>query len=98
MDFDTVKKLFEEKRKTVVSEIDLEKVEVIDELFQNPQIFFHLDYHTSLAILKFIGIPEDEVKAAFFDLISFKNWAKGQEKPYILVDPEWFPNIKKPDE
>lgn len=73
---DKLRKLLLEKEKSVVSEEEKNKVNLLKKLFLDDNIFFKLDISTAYGILRFLGISDEEIDAIYYNLISYENYEK----------------------
>ncbi len=80
--------LLEEKRKKIVSLEDQQKIVVIEGLIKDPNWAFKLNAKTVMGILKYLDVPNDQIKSYYSKLISFENFANNYTKEYTLIDPE----------
>ncbi len=87
MTLEKLKELLNEKKKNTLSDLDKEKVSLIERLFEDDQIFFHLEYTTAIGILRYLGIPEEKLKSVHMELISYDNF-KTDNDTYSLVEPD----------
>lgn len=53
--------------------VEQDKIEVLESLFEDDAIFFQLDLETAVSILNFLGVPENEIVDAYYSLISPAN-------------------------
>ncbi len=67
---DYIRKLLEEKEKTITTDLDKEKIENLKFILKEDDAFFKLDLETSLGILSYLGIKEDKLKELYFELVS----------------------------
>lgn len=72
----SIKELIEEKKKIVVEQSDIEKIEVIEELLIEEASFFDLDLETFCGILDFLGVPEEQMNDYYNSILSFENFKK----------------------
>ena len=80
--------LIEKKRTNITTDEDKKKLELIEKICKNEKCFFEMKAATSIAILKFLGIPENEVLDYYFKLISIEEFKKQMPKAYNLNDEE----------
>ena len=69
-DVNDLKKLLLEKEQKVVESMDIEKVQALKDLFDNPTCFFDIDMEVATEILSFLEVPEQEVIDTYFNLVS----------------------------
>ncbi len=72
---DDVRILYREKA-AVATEEDAEKIENLAFILEWDDIFFRLDFETTLGILDFLGVPEDSLIDANCNLTSIENYNK----------------------
>ena len=68
-EIDHLKELLKEKRKTTTDASDLAKIAELEQIFNNDQCFFSIRYDVALAILRFVGIKEEELMETYQKLI-----------------------------
>lgn len=65
------------------TEDDIEKLENLRILLNSDDIFFSLDSDTALGILSYLGIEDENLKKAYFDLISLEEFKKNNSNYYF---------------
>lgn len=63
---------------------DLKKINNIITFLQDDMCFFKTDIYTSIPILLYLGVGEDEVKDVYFELMSIDNYKKGPDIRTII--------------
>ena len=81
---DDVRKLFESKKNSFL-ESDKERVELLEDLLKNDNLFFDIDASTAIGILSFLGIKDEELEECYFNLIKPTNFLE-TDKPYIIMN------------
>lgn len=71
-----LKELLKIKETQINTDLDKKKIDNIKFLLEQENIFFRLDTPTTLGILEFLGIEEDEIKNYYLSLISIENLKK----------------------
>ena len=69
-------KLLLSKEKEVQSKEDKEKVSTLKCLLKQEDIFFKLEAATAIGILEFLGVPKNEIRDYYLNLISVDNFGK----------------------
>lgn len=77
-----LKKLLEEKKKNFDIN-DIERINNLDYLLKNENLFFDLDLETSLGIFEFLGVPQSQMIDLYFELIKPENIKK--EDNFITI-------------
>lgn len=80
-----LKELLEKKRNTVVSDIEKEKISVIEKILNEEGSFFNMSPVTAFGILNFLGVPKDEIYDFYKELVSFDEFSK-LPKQYVVID------------
>lgn len=80
---DNLKELLKQKEQEVNTSDDIEKINVIKELFTDDAIFFKLNIDTAYGILYFLGISKDKLEETYMSLISPEEYMK-TSKPYFM--------------
>ena len=78
-----VKELLEQKMKKVSSLDDKHKMEVIEKIIQEDDWEYKIGIQTVSGILRFLEVPEKEIKRYHLDLLSKKRF---KAKVYTLID------------
>ena len=76
-------KLLKEKELNSTSPEDIEKINVIKNLFADEAIFFKIDIDTAYGILAFLGIPEDKISDTYMSLITPEEYMR-TSRPYLM--------------
>lgn len=80
---DKLRALLEEKKKSTDLS-DIEKVAVLEPLLSDEACFFKIDSNTAVGIFKYLGIPDDQIRQKYFELISPTSYKKAFPKERIL--------------
>ena len=62
---------------------DMEKINIIKDLFKEADIFFKLDIDTAYGILYFLGVPKEEIESTYMSLTSPEEYMKNVN-PYFM--------------
>lgn len=67
-----------------LSELDIKKINNLDYLLKDEQLFFKVDFNTAIGILNFLGITGDKAFEYYYELISPKNF-KTNDNTYVTI-------------
>lgn len=70
------------KKEKVKENIEIEKIEALENLFIHPTCFFDLKMEVAVDILSFLEVPEQDIPDLYFKLISLKMF---QEIPTVRI-------------
>lgn len=85
-DFKYLYDLIDEKKKNILTELDQEKINQIEDLLKIKGIFFKLNLDTVVGILDFLGVPRDSIKELYGRLTSPEAFIKISTKEYDVVE------------
>lgn len=80
---DYLRELLNKKELIATSNEDIEKINVIKDLFNDDAIFFKMDIDTAFGILEFLDVPKEEIKKTYLSLISPTEYMNNA-KPYFM--------------
>lgn len=78
------------KEQEELSVLETEKVEIINEVLDNPDMFFELEMDTVLGMLNFLNYSEEESMNIYMSLISPVNYKKNIPKIYDIKDSSMY--------
>ncbi len=85
---DYVQELILKKEKEIMNNEELEKLNLIKEITKNEDCFFNLDLETSIGILEFLGVSEEEMLDFYTKLTSPYEFEKRVPKERVFIDEE----------
>lgn len=83
-----IKELMKIKKEKLKDSSDIEKYELIEELFKDNQWFLKIDIKNTISILEFLGVGEDEIEDLYYDLISMDNYNSVVPKERGILNEE----------
>lgn len=85
---DKVQELILKKEMNIKTREELEKLDLIKEITKNEDCFFNLDLETSIGILEFLGISENEMLNFYMELTSPQEFEKRVPKERVFIDED----------
>ncbi len=76
MNLEDIRNLVIKKEKSVTTDEEQKKINLIKEFLKDDKCFFNIPIETAIAILYFLGIKEENIKEVYFNLISYENFSK----------------------
>lgn len=88
MNLSDLKKLLLDKEKNIsyTSVNEMEKINLIKNLFNNENCFFDIDMKLAIDILYFLGIEKDSLLKVYYELVSPKNYKKDETVEIINLN------------
>lgn len=74
------------KKQEQLSLLETEKIEIISEVLDNPEMFFQLEMDTVLGMLNFLSYGEEEAMRIYMSLISPVNYKENIPQIYDIKD------------
>lgn len=81
-----LKGYIDNKRQKLLTEEDVQKMQLIDELLFDEECFFKLDMETAIGILEFLEVPEEKMIGLYQTLISPEAYLEKGVKQRIILD------------
>lgn len=82
-----LKYYFDNKGKNLSSSEEISKYELVEKLIDSDDCFFKLDAQTAVGILHFLGVPVNEIKSLYFELISPDSFLNTSEAGNYILFP-----------
>lgn len=86
MNMECLRELYKKIDKDGLSQEQLDMYNKANELLKIDDLFFKIDLASAVGLLSFLGIPDDKIKEAYFQLISFKEFKNNTNKQYDLYE------------
>ncbi len=83
---DKVQELILKKEMNINTNEELEKLNLIKKIIKNEGCFFDLDFETTIGILEFLGISENEMLNFYMKLTSAQEFEKRVSKERVFID------------
>lgn len=83
---DKVKELIIRKEQNIKNEEELEKLNLIKDIIKNEDCFFNMDLETTIGILEFLGVQENEMLNFYHELTSITEYKNNVPQERFLID------------